>query len=192
MLILSVLLMACGNKSETPEQAVTNALNTVKNADKETVQRYFSTDEFFISDSDTDEWIGDEESLELLFSNLNFKVMSSSENKDTATVKTEITNTDMLNILEEYFQQAMALTMENAFAGDGAKSDEEMEAQVDQIFLDLLKREDNEMVTSTVDIKLSKQDNIWIIEADEELLDSIFGGLFSIAKEIEESFGASE
>jgi hypothetical protein len=67
-----------------------------------------------------------------------------------------------------------------------------LEAQIFQLLIDLLEREGNETVTSTVDIKLSKQGNSWIIDADDEFLDAMMGGLFSLSEELEDTFESEE
>lgn len=184
MLLLAIVLTGCG-KGETPEQAVTSALNAIKNEDWETAEKYF-TGEFSEEDLENSEDEG--EILNLLFRNLSFNIVSSSEDGDTATVKTELTNIDMNVLMKEYIREAMAIAMENALAGDNAKSDEEMEAEIQQLLTDLLEKEDNETVTTTIDINLTKQDNSWIIEADDEFLDALSGGFFTVA----DSFGNLE
>jgi len=194
MVLLSFMLTACSASKETPEQAVTNALNAVKNFDKDTAQKYLAYDKLFTdsSDSEADDLIKDEENLKLLVNKLSFKIISSIQEGDTATVKTEITNIDMAAIMGEYFQKAIALAFENAFGGADAKSEEEMEAQAEQIFVDLMKRENNKMRVSTIDIKLTRNENSWKIDTNEEFQDAISGGLFKAIKEIENSFGSSD
>ncbi len=190
-LILAFVFTACG-RGETPEQAVTNALNAVKNYEKETARKYFSSDELFSSNSQSDELIKDEENIKLIFSKLDFKVLSSTKEKDTATVKTEITNIDMTEIIGEYFRQAMALASGNAFAGANAKSQEEIDKEAEQLLIDLLKKEDNKKVTFTIDIKLTKHENSWKIDANEEFQNAITGNLYNTIKNMESSFGNSD
>lgn len=179
--ILTAMLVigGCGSSGETPEQAVTNALNAVKNLDKETAQKYFAYEDL-MSNSEN-ELLEDQEILKLFVKNFNFKVLSSSIEGDTATVKTEITNMDMKQILGEYMKQAMGLAFGNAFSGDPL-SDEEMDKQAEQILMDLLKKEDNKLVTSTVDIKLTKTETSWKLDMDDAAQDAITGGLKSAAE----------
>lgn len=184
VLLLSLVFTGCGQKTETPEQAVTNALNAIKKLDIDTMRKYFNDDGLYGSDSGTDELLEDEEGINLLFGKMTFKIISSSTEGDNATVKTEITNIDMASVMVEYFDQAFSMVFSNALAGDGAKSDEEMEALTEQLFIDLIKREDNQMKTTTVDIKLTKNKNSWKIESNDELQDAIFGGMISSMEEM--------
>ena len=192
VLCFSLVFMGCGSSRETPEQAVTNLLTAIKNLDAETIQKYVVYEDLFSGVPESEDLIENEENTKLLTNKLSFKILSSSSEGDTAVVKTEITSIDMAVILGEYMQQAMALAFSNAFAGGAAKSDEEIDAQAEQIFKDLLNRENNKMKTSTIDIKLTKTETGWRLNSDEEFEDAIFGGLISASKAIDESFGGGD
>lgn len=189
LLLLSLALVGCGNRGETPEQAVTNALNAIKNLDRETAQKYFDYEGLANSNEEAEELIEDEENAKLIVDKLSFKIISSSIEGDTATVKMEITNIDMARIFGEYVQQAIGLAFGNIFAG---KSDEEIKAQAEQLFVDLLKRKDNKMVTSTINVKLTRNESSWKINNGEEFLDAALGGLVSAAKAMDENFGGGD
>jgi predicted small lipoprotein YifL len=193
MLILSLSLSACGTRGELPEQAVTNALNAVKNVDKETMQKYFGAENsFWDSDSGADGLIKDEENLKLLFNKLTYKVISATSENDTATVKTEITNMDLAAVMAEFFQQSMSLAFSNAFGGENAKSEEEITKEAERILIDLMKKEDNETVTATVDIKLTKNEDGWLIDAGDEFTDAVTGGLVSAIENMASGFGGAD
>jgi hypothetical protein len=192
VLCFSLVFMGCGSSRETPEQAVTNLLTAIKNLDVETIQKYVVYEDLFSGDPESEDLIENEENTKLLTNKLSFKILSSTSEGDTAVVKTEITSIDMAVILGEYMQQAMALAFSNAFAGGAAKSDEEIDAQAEQIFKDLLNRENNKMKTSTIDIKLTKTETGWRLNSDEEFEDAILGGLISASKAIDESFGGGD
>lgn len=86
----------------------------------------------------------------------------------------------------------MALAFSNAFAGENAKSEEEMDKEMEQILVDLLSKEDNKTTTSTIDIKLTKNQDGWKIDANDEFQNAITGGLFNTAKNMENSFGDND
>lgn len=79
-----------------------------------------------------------------------------------------------------------------AFAESEAKSEEEMMAEAKQMFTDLLKRDYNEIKTSAIDIKLSRHENSWKIDANDEFKNAVLGGLVSASGEIANSFGGSD
>lgn len=186
---LTIALVGCGQDSgETPEQAVTNALTAVQNLDQDTAEKYFRYEDLITSDSESEEFMEDEETVKLMFDKLDFKIVSSSIEDDTAIVETEITNIDLTTIIIEYIQQAMTVAFEYAFAGDDAPSDAEMEEQMEILFIEMLQDEDSKTVTTTVDIHLTKNADSWKLTIDETLQDALFGGLISGIQEVEDSF----
>mgnify|MGYP001205354207 FL=1 len=143
--LLNFVLTSCMLFNETPEQAVTNALNALKSSDWEIARKYVEDSELLdtSSDSENDNLIQDEESINLILNKLSFKVISSAKKGNTATVKTEITNIDMSEIIGEYLLRGLAIAFQNSFSGENEKSEEEKNAETKQIFIDLLNREDN-------------------------------------------------
>lgn len=90
----------------------------------------------------------------------------------------------------------MQLSIQDAFQyaflpEDQQPSDEEMDALYMQHFQDLMAQTDNPIVTTTIDIHLTKADNSWRIDSDEMLLDAIFGGFVSAMQNLADSLSAS-
>lgn len=181
LLVCTCLLSACGAKSETPETAVTNALNAVKALDTATMQKYFNQDDQIINLSD-DETMSDSDKvfLEAIIKDLSFEIISSSVDGDKATVSVTITNTDMNEIFAQFMQLSFQDAFQYAFLPEEQRpSEEEIDQLYMQHFQDLMAQEDNPSVTTNIDISLTKAENSWIINGDEALLDAIFGGLVS-------------
>lgn len=85
--------------------------------------------------------------MKLIFSNLDFKIVSSSINGDSATVKTEITNLDMKSIMGEYVTEAFKFATTNAFLADNKKiSEEDVNKKIEQMLIDILSRKDNKKI----------------------------------------------
>ena len=81
LLVFLLVLTGCGAKEESPEQAVTNALNAVKNLDKGAAQKYFTYDKLFSSSDGSEQKVLDnQDNVKLIVKNLKFKVISSSIN----------------------------------------------------------------------------------------------------------------
>lgn len=179
--IMVFTLVSCGG--ESPEQAVNNALTAVKKLDEDTIERYFGEDDLLGSDDvddDIEDIIDTDESSKLLIEKLSFDVLSSEIDGDRAVVETEITNIDLQSIFIEYLEESFEIIMARAFDAEADEDDEELEVELEQLFTNLLSDEDNELVTSTVDINLLKDESGWKIDLDDDLLDAIFGGLFSM------------
>lgn len=166
VLMLIAILLLAGCKEETPEQAVINALQAIKKLDEKAITKYFGK-VVDIPDDDITEY---GEYVELVVQNLDFKVLSSSKDGDTAIVKTEITNIDMIAVLDEYLDHVMI----SVFSGQDESEDEMV-----QLFVDLVSKEDNNTVTSIVDIHLEKKGRSWILIGDEYFEDAILGGMAS-------------
>lgn len=172
-------------KLETPEEAVSNALNAVKNLDSKTINKYFGVDSVMSNNSDITQG---EENAKLIVEKLQFEILSSEVNGDIATVKTQLTNIDMPAVLAEFLQQGMSFAFENAFSGNPL-SDEELEKKTEQMFIDILSKDGNATTTTTVDIDLSKTGDNWKINLDEQLQNAILGGLLEVAKNMNEGNG---
>lgn len=184
MLVLSLILAGCGAKpveeqGESPQQAVTAALTALSSLDFETAQKYFTYEELL--GEEAGELADTDESAEFFFNRLSFTVKSAAINGDSATVTTEITNIDMLSVFTEYIQQVFILALSNAFS-ENPMTEEELEEKFQQMFLGFLSDETN-LVTTTVDIQLTKSGTSWKIAVNEELQDAILGGLVTALKE---------
>lgn len=174
VIALSLMIGMSGCGGETPEQAVSNALNAVKTANKDEASKYFDYNTLVKNaENGTTLDAESEEMVKLFFRDLSYQVESSSVNGDEATVKTEITNTDMSLVLKNMIAQALPLAFSDI-------SDEEMKDKTEQIFVDLLNSKDNKTVTNTVDIKLVKKDGQWKINFDEKFGDALLGGMLSL------------
>lgn len=168
LLALIVLMVGCGPKV-SPEDTVKEALAELKNNNIEEFKNYMiDADDF------DDEEIDD--SLVLLVKNLKIEINGSTVDGDSATVNADITNTNFAIVMEEFLSQAMSLAMENAFSEEPV-SEDEMEAMAEDILLEILERDDIEMVTTEADISLEKKDGVWKIEYNEELQNALFSGI---------------
>lgn len=174
VLVSLMVLPACGPKKETPEQAVKKALNAIRDLDTSTMEKYFPYKD--LMDSEVEELGDDEEYVKLLFRHLSYKVIAGSVNGDRATVKVDITNIDLDAVMAEYFRQSLEFAFSDANSGSPL-SEEEAEKFYEQLLVNLLKKDDPELTTSTVVIALKKNGASWTIEIDDEFRDAILGGM---------------
>ncbi len=174
-------LVACGG--ETPEQAVKNTFDAIKQNDSETASKYINYDDLLKAGETYEEDDAEtEEMVQLILGHFDYKIISSSEEGDQATVQAEITNIDMKTIMGDFVSEALVL----AFSG---LDEETMEAQMKDKFSDLINREDSQTLTKTVEIKLAKSGSSWKIDMSDETADAIFGGMLSVAEDLNASFG---
>lgn len=179
VLTLTAGLTGCGG--ESPEQAVKNALDAVKNMNKETASKYLDYNELIsegsASEDATEEDADSEAMMKLILNNLDYKIVSSTIDGDSAIVETEITNIDMSNVMADFIPEVFGL----AFSG---LSEDELNVKYMDIFTNLMNRKDNKTVTNTVKIQLSKADGSWNIDMSDELADAILGGIISATQDM--------
>lgn len=188
-IILSITLLfslsACRSKNETAEEAMNSALTAVKNLDVITANKYFDFKDIIDRDLpvDLDVDIKDlnKEHLEiakLLVKNFDFEVLESKEEKDKATVKVDLTNVDMLDLLSQYIQYSIGLAFTE-------KDQEVIDEKLQVKMLEILDAEDIKLASQEVNISLNKIDGKWKINLDKSAVNAILGGLINIANSFE-------
>jgi hypothetical protein len=182
--MLVFTLAGCSSK-ETPEEVVANGLTAIKNLDLLKMQQYFDSEDI----NEEEDILGGGfeeqgmETLELLVKNMEYEIISSEIDEDEAVVVAKLTNIDMASIMEEYIAQAFVLAMSSIGEEENEVDEAEMQAKMEKIFTDLLARDDNEMVTNTVNIELNQVDGEWKMAFDDVLANAVFGGLMNAVDE---------
>ncbi|MHC1724213.1 MAG: DUF5105 domain-containing protein [Aminipila sp.] len=189
-LVLTLITGLVGCGGESPEKAVENALNAVKNMNKELASKYLDYDELmskgeFSEDTTTEDNADSEAIMKLILKNLEYKVISSNIDGESAIVETEITNVDMSKIMADFISEMFG----GAFSG---VSEEQVNDKCLELFTNLINKPDNKMVTNTVKIKLLKDDTNWKIDMSDELADAILGGMISASKDMGTENGSDE
>jgi hypothetical protein len=183
--LLVFTLVACSSK-ETPKEVVEKGITAIKNLDLIQIQKYFNaeeiTDENDVFGQDFD--VENAEIFALMTKNLTYEIISVDTSDNVATVEAKVTNINMAVIMREFFTQALILAFEQI--GETEVDEEEMQKQMEDLLIELLSKEDNEMITTDVDIKLNEVDGEWKIDLNEELVNALFGGLSSVVDEIQE------
>ncbi|MEG2936644.1 MAG: DUF4878 domain-containing protein [Clostridium sp.] len=167
MMIFSIaLLTGCGAKS--PTDVVTTYFSEIKKGDNAEVEKLLSEsmDEELENEDDTDKEENPEieKAMKNLMKKLDAKVVSEEINEDTAMVEVEVSGVNYSNILLQVFQESFA----NMFSGV-EMTDEEM----DNMLLEKMKAAEVEDRTGVVN--LTKSDDQWKIETDEDLMGLVLG-----------------
>jgi len=169
ILLMVFSLSGCGGK-ESAENVVSVTLDALKALDFEKASEYMD-DSGVIEDTDDEQ----EAMIKPIFENLSYKIISSEEKDDKATVTVEITNVDIGKIFAEYMQEALGLV----FSG---LEESELEVKMVEIWNDLIRAEDAVMATNKVDVNLEKIDDKWKIKSDEEFMNAILGGFVNVVE----------
>ena len=168
LLVVLAIVTALLLLPATPEKTVEGMLNSLKNADFESVNKYVNYDEIVNASEMLQNTEMDEEAQSLLFNKLAWKISNISKEENTASVEVEITNKDFNQIISNYTQEALRI----AFSGESFTQEEQNNKLKEQ-----LKNEEIGTKTVTTTIQLVKQDGEWKVQADESLVNALLPGL---------------
>ena len=181
-------LVACGGSGETAEQATKNALDAIKSAYSEKAKEYVDYDELLDMGEDkkldTEEQVKSDEMAKIIFEGLEYEILGSTENGESATVTANITNKDMSSVMSNLISQAFAL----AFSG---LSGDEMDAKFEELMVELIQTEDKK-VTEEINIDLVKADGKWKINMNDAFIDALSGGMMSYANGMNDAFSGGD
>ena len=168
LLIVLAIVTALLLLPETPEKTVDGMLNSLKNADFESVNKYINYDEVVNQSEMLKDSEMDQETQSLLFNKLSWKIMNITKEADKASVEVEITNKDFEQIISNYTQEALRI----AFSGESFTQEQQNNQLKEQ-----LRNEEIGTKTVTTTIQLTKQDGEWKVQADESLVNALLPGL---------------
>ena len=152
-----------------PKGVVEGMFSALKNGDYDKVNEYINYNEVISSSDVLDSESLDQETMNLLFDKLSWKVTETTQEENTANVTVEVTNKNFKTIIANYMQNALKV----AFSGQ-----ELSDAEMENYLIEELKNEDVETITTTQTINLTKQDGKWVINTtDTNLIDILLPGL---------------
>ena len=152
-----------------PKGVVEGMFRALKNGDYDKVNEYINYNEVISSSDVLDSESLDQETMNLLFDKLSWKVTETTQEENTANVTVEVTNKNFKTIIANYMQNALRV----AFSGQ-----ELSDAEMENYLLEELRNEDVETTTTTQTINLTKQDGKWVINTtDTNLIDILLPGL---------------
>lgn len=189
-IVLCLSIASCGGASrDSAETVVENAIKAFQSGDQAASQAYWGEEDS--SGSTSEEDAQSQEMAELLSKDLTYKITGSEENEDsgTATVSVEFTNINMSEVFSTYMGEMISVAFEYAFLPeDQQPSDEEMNQMYMDKFAEVVEENKDNIVTTEVDIPLTLVDNEWKINATEDVMDAMLGGLYSSVNSMSEAF----
>ncbi|MBU5677985.1 DUF4878 domain-containing protein [Alkaliphilus sp. MSJ-5] len=180
LIIVLVFSMTACAKSD-PKASVSGYLDALKSGNIEEMNKYVKSDsEDQVKEVFNNENQMNEEAFLKAYSKLDYKILSSKVNGDTATVETEINAPNLGKIMTELIQEALPLAFAAAFKED--KSEDNMDDLMNTMLLDKVNSDDMPMVKKTVKIDLVKENNNWIINPSNDFTNAITGNLADMSK----------
>lgn len=195
-----------GNPTQEAEECVTKALTALQSGDIEGAGRYMNTDaltKYTNMDLSEDDIQKEqlEKIIEAFFTNLNYEIISSEEQKDgSVQVEVNVSNVDREMVVDEWADEVMRIGLKYCDLDDAEIKElvDSMELS-DVSFYSLPKKATQEIVDSSVtcvkkaveDDKLEenrivvtakKTDGSWKLDLDKGQKDVIFGGFTKAMK----------
>ena len=197
-LILCLSLAGCGSKRASAESVVENGIRAFQSADQKAIQQYWGDTDFTdvpTEETPSEDDVYGQELLEKLASNLTNQVTGSSEDESTgsATITVEFTNIDMGVIVPEWIGDIFTQTFGYAFLPeDQQPSEEELSSMYMDSLNSAIDNHADDFVTNTVDITLSLVEDEWKINATDDVIDAMVGGMMTSLSSLGDSFGEIE
>ena len=157
VIVLVVLLAYIILMADSPKKAVETMFKEAKLA---------TEDNTIISNMLEEENIGDDVQ-KAIFGNLSWKIINESQNGDTATVETEVTNKDFKTIMNNFKETIVKA----AFSGESID-----EAKTQEYLLNEINKEGIENVTNTYSIIVKKDDGKWQVSEENDIIDILLPG----------------
>ena len=148
--------------SSSPKQTVDGYLANMREGDFEKAK------EFVKKDVELSEVSLDNETQRLLFDKLSWKVKKIEKDENIATVELEITNKDFKKVIDNYIKRVNEVA--KAFL---VPKKENTQIDFGQYFIEELKNEKLETITSLKTIELEKIENKWKIIVNDKLVDAL-------------------
>lgn len=158
---------------DAPDKVVSESFDVVKAQDWTAARNYWGAGSFggsSLNDEDTMKKVA------LVVKNLDYEIESEKINGKTATVTTKISNTDMMQIATELYNETLQSVLNN-----GLNMPEDADAQIEAAFERLMSREDNPKVSVSVEIPLKLVDDKWVIQPSDAIIDDMLGGMNAAA-----------
>ena len=197
-LILCLSLAGCGSQRASAESVVENGIKAFQSADQEAIRQYWGETDF--TDVPAEEGAPEEnaygqELLEKLADNLSYRITGSSEDEQagSAAVTVEFTNLDMGTVVPEWIGDVFAQAFGYAFLPeDQQPSEESLSAMYMDSLNSAIDRHKEDLVTHTVDVRLSLVNDEWKIDATDDVIDAMVGGMMTSFSSLEDSLGDPE
>lgn len=176
--VIFVPLSVCTDSA--PKKTVKKELNLIQNLDENTIKSFISYEDMVHTHSSSEE-ISPEaaKTIKLFFKNFTYKIKSTKIDGDHATVAVEIKNLDTNALAKDLCKAliAQSASLEN--------ESQEISGLTPYFTLlhDFLSRNSYDLITTTAEISLTRNDDVWSIDNSPELEDALVSGFVSHLKD---------
>lgn len=184
LLSLAMVLSLVGCSGSSPKDTVSSYLDSFKSGKVEESRQYIKETTDTQAENASTKVLDNEDpevdaAMKKAYSKLTYKILDSTVDGDKATVETEITAPNLGVIMTELIQESMPLAFASAFSENA--EDDNMDELMNTMLIDKLNSKDLSMISKTVNINLVKENDTWLIEFDDDLVDGLTGNMSAIA-----------
>jgi len=177
-LILALVLGLCScSSANTPENAVTNFMKAMKNADKEKADKYGDynkmVEQLVLPGIDLPASTKTE-LVKATFNEASVKIVSTSQKDSKATVIVKINTLDMNAIFKTSLQEIYSYFYSNYTKGSSAS---DMQKKNYEIYLKNIKNKNSKTIQSQISIPVKKIKDQWKIDFNTDTLNALSGNL---------------
>lgn len=188
-IIGTIVFIVTANK---PEKTVEEFFTRLKEGNIEEAKKYIDNyndlfeeeqEEQENAEEDFADVLNNEENQKLLFTDIQTNIKEVKKEGNTAKIQVELTTKNFKTIITNYINKIIQLSMSTVVGGENL-TQEEINNAIKDYFIEELKNESIDKVTTTQEITLNKKEGKWIIEANDNLRTLIYPGLEEAFQEI--------
>ena len=188
-IIGTIVFIVTANK---PEKTVEEFFTRLKEGNIEEAKKYIDNyndlfeeeqEEQENTEEDFADVLNNEENQKLLFTDIQTNIKEVKKEGNTAKIQVELTTKNFKTIMTNYINKIIQLSMSTVVGGENL-TQEEINNAIKDYFIEELKNESIDKVTTTQEITLNKKEGKWIIEANDNLRTLIYPGLEEAFQEI--------
>lgn len=163
-------------KAQKPEDVITDFFTKFKNCNFTGVQKDILTENSISLKGMEDYSDSEKKAIKYWLEKLSYEIIKIDVNGDKAVAKVKVSALDGNQIYNEYKDNILKIkpSAQEELDEEGAKLADE---KYGDALVNALKNKDNEIISKTVDINLTKKEGKWLLEVNDELLTAIYGGL---------------
>ncbi len=182
--IVIIIAIACGGYFIMLNSTKTSAINDINNiftalksGNQEEIKKYLG-EETVEEVSGNAEDDNSKEMAKVMLNNLEYEIVSTNVNFKEGTVILKVSNKDLETVFENYMKKVFSLAFSQAL---GKMSEEDFNAELLENFKEQYNSENVETITNEITIKMSRENGIWKIDADQQqIVNAILPGYESV------------
>ena len=199
IVIIAIVVVAsiiCGGYFLTIKLQEKSALETVdslftalKSGNEDEIKQYINIDELNDDAENNEEettstMMNDDAMVKAMMQNLNYEVVSTDTKINNCTVQLNVSNKNLKTVIQNYITYAFSLAFSSAFGG---MTEEEMNAKMEEYFVEQFNSEDLETVRNQLTLNMKKENGKWNIDCDKnQLLNAIMPGYSEMMESLEQ------